>query len=53
MRLVAWNCEEVFMALNEMNGDKAFGPDGFTLSFWQDSWYILKRKSWRCSMYFL
>ena len=37
MRLVAWNCEEVFMALN-------FGPDGFTLSFWQDSWYILKEE---------
>ena len=29
--------EEVFTALNEMDGDKAPGPDSFTLTFWQDS----------------
>ena len=26
--------EEVHLALCEMNGDKAFGPDGFTTAFW-------------------
>ena len=29
--------EEVFIALNEMDGDKASGPDGFTLAFMQYS----------------
>ena len=29
--------EEVFTALNELNGDKAPGPDGFTFAFWQFS----------------
>ena len=29
--------EEVFIALNEMEGDKAPRPDDFTLTFWQDS----------------
>ena len=29
--------EEVFTALNDMEGDKAPGPNGFTLAFWQDS----------------
>ena len=36
--------EEVFIALNEMDGDKAPGPDGFTLAFWQDSWYFVKEE---------
>ena len=26
--------EEVFKALSELNGDKALGPDGFTMTFW-------------------
>ena len=34
--------EEVFTALNEMDGDKAAGPNGFTLAFWQDSWHFVK-----------
>ena len=29
--------EEVFTALNDMEGDKAPGPNDFTLAFWQDS----------------
>ncbi|RVW15964.1 putative ribonuclease H protein [Vitis vinifera] len=34
--------EEVFSALSDMNGDKAPGPDGFSLSFWQFSWEFVK-----------
>ena len=34
--------EEVFTALNEMDGDKALGLDGFTLALWQDSWHFVK-----------
>ncbi|RVW49857.1 LINE-1 reverse transcriptase-like [Vitis vinifera] len=30
--------EEIQGALMEMNGDKAPGPDGFTLAFWQSCW---------------
>ncbi|KAL6331818.1 hypothetical protein AAG906_020162 [Vitis piasezkii] len=30
--------EEVFKALSDLNGDKAPGPDGFPLSFWQFCW---------------
>ena len=26
--------EEVFTTLNDLNGDKAQGPDGFTIAFW-------------------
>ena len=26
---------EIQLALMEMNGDKALGPDGFTMAFWQ------------------
>ena len=34
--------EEVFIALNDLNGDKAPGLDGFTIAFWQFSWEIMK-----------
>ena len=34
--------EEVFIALNEMEGDKAPRPDGFTLAFYQESWQFVK-----------
>ena len=34
--------EEVFIALSNLNGDKALGPDGFTMAFWQFSWDIVK-----------
>ena len=33
---------EVFSALSDLNGDKAPGPDGFSLSFWQFSWDFVK-----------
>ena len=36
--------EEVFGALSDLNGDKAPGPDGFTMAFWQFGWSFLKEK---------
>ncbi|RVW50807.1 Transposon TX1 uncharacterized 149 kDa protein [Vitis vinifera] len=33
---------EIYAALMGMNGDKALGPDGFTVAFWQSSWEIVK-----------
>ncbi|RVW93052.1 LINE-1 retrotransposable element ORF2 protein [Vitis vinifera] len=33
---------EIFTTLMGMNGDKAPGPDGFTIAFWQNSWEIVK-----------
>ena len=33
---------EVHSALMEMNGDKAPGPDGFTMAFWQSCWNFTK-----------
>ena len=34
--------EEVHAALLNLNGDKAPGPDGFTVAFWQFSWDLVK-----------
>ena len=34
--------EEVFAALSELNGDKAPGPDGFSMAFWQLSCDFLR-----------
>ena len=34
--------EEVFIALNEMDGDKAHGLDGFTIACLQDSCLLVK-----------
>ncbi|RVW56212.1 Transposon TX1 uncharacterized 149 kDa protein [Vitis vinifera] len=34
--------EEVFLALSELNGDKAPDPDGFTLAFWHFCWDFVK-----------
>ncbi|KAJ9677624.1 hypothetical protein PVL29_022550 [Vitis rotundifolia] len=33
--------EEVFKALSDLGGDKALGPDGFTLAFWKFCWPIV------------
>ena len=30
------------MALGEFSGDKALGPDGFSMTFWQSSWAFVK-----------
>ncbi|KAJ9690749.1 hypothetical protein PVL29_013085 [Vitis rotundifolia] len=32
----------VFLALSELNGDKALGPKGFSLAFWQFCWDFVK-----------
>ncbi|RVW65755.1 LINE-1 retrotransposable element ORF2 protein [Vitis vinifera] len=34
--------DEVFLALSDLNGDKAPGPDGFSLAFWQFCWDFVK-----------
>ncbi|RVX08897.1 hypothetical protein CK203_011088 [Vitis vinifera] len=34
---------EIYAALMGMNGDKAPGPDGFTVAFWQRCWEIVKK----------
>ncbi|RVX12950.1 LINE-1 reverse transcriptase-like [Vitis vinifera] len=36
--------EEIYAALMDMNGDKALGPDGFTIGFWQSSWELVKEE---------
>ena len=40
----AFTEEEVFSALSDLNGDKAPGPDGFSLSFWKFSWDFAKEE---------
>ncbi|RVX02656.1 Transposon TX1 uncharacterized 149 kDa protein [Vitis vinifera] len=35
---------EIHLALMEMNGDKAPGPDGFTVAFWQFCWEFVKEE---------
>ncbi|KAJ9693798.1 hypothetical protein PVL29_009659 [Vitis rotundifolia] len=35
---------EIHSALMEMNGDKAPGPDGFTVAFWQYVWELTKEE---------
>ena len=37
-----FSVEEVFLALSELNGDEAPGPDGFPLAFWQFCWNFVK-----------
>ena len=34
--------EEVFDTLLGCNGDKALGPDGFSMAFWQFAWDFVK-----------
>ena len=34
--------DEVHGALTDLNGDKAPGPDGFTMAFWQFGWDVVK-----------
>ncbi|KAJ9701497.1 hypothetical protein PVL29_006726 [Vitis rotundifolia] len=37
-----FSVEEVFQALSELKGDKAPGPDGFPIAFWQFCWEFVK-----------
>ncbi|RVW32661.1 Transposon TX1 uncharacterized 149 kDa protein [Vitis vinifera] len=37
-----FSMEEVYLALSELNGDKAPGPDGFPIAFWQFCWDFVK-----------
>ena len=34
--------EEVFVSLHELNGEKATGPNGYTIAFWQCNWETVK-----------
>ncbi|RVW56699.1 putative ribonuclease H protein [Vitis vinifera] len=36
--------DEVHMALMEMNGDKAPGPDDFSMAFWKSCWDFVKEE---------
>ena len=40
--------DEVFTALNEMDGDKAPGLDGFSMHYGTPLGILSKAKSWRC-----
>ena len=35
--------EEVVKAFQEMEGDKALGPDGFTMAFFQKCWSVVEK----------
>ena len=37
-----FSMEEVYLAISELNGDKALGPDGFSIAFWQFCWEFVK-----------
>ena len=39
---VPFTIEEVFVALRDMNAEKALGPDGLLVTFWQSSWAFVK-----------
>ena len=38
----SFSVDEVFLALLDLNGDKAPGPDRFSLAFWQFCWDFVK-----------
>ncbi|RVW17079.1 hypothetical protein CK203_076004 [Vitis vinifera] len=42
---VPFSEEEIHFALMEMRGDKAPGPDGFTVAFLQDCWDLVKEEA--------
>ncbi|RVX19065.1 putative ribonuclease H protein [Vitis vinifera] len=45
--------EKIHSALMEMNGDKAPGPDRFTVAFWQACWDFVKEEMWICLRSFM
>ena len=44
--------EEIIEALKEVEGDKALGPDGFTMTFYQKCWSVLEGMYWLSSKIF-
>ena len=40
----AFSIKEVVFALFDLNEDKAPGPDGYSLAFWQSSWNLVKKE---------
>ena len=38
----SFSVDEVFSTLSNLNRDKAPGPDGFSLAFWQFCWDFVK-----------
>ena len=44
--------EEIIEALKEVEGDKALGPDGFTMAFYQKCWSVLEGMYWLSSKIF-
>ncbi|KAJ9687213.1 hypothetical protein PVL29_015891 [Vitis rotundifolia] len=44
MLVIPFTESEVHSALMEMNGDKAPGPDGFSVFFWQGCWEFVKEE---------
>ncbi|XP_059599050.1 uncharacterized protein LOC132255193 [Vitis vinifera] len=44
---VPFSVEEIHSALMEMGGDKAPGPDGFSVAFWQESGFFSNSKGLR------
>ena len=39
-----FSMEEVFMALSDLKGDKALGPNGFPLAFWHFNWDFVREE---------
>ena len=35
--------EEIFRVVKELEGDKASGPDGFSMAFYRHCWGVVKR----------
>lgn len=43
---------EILEALHSLNGDKASGPDGFSLAFFQTCWAVIKEDVIQCFNHF-
>lgn len=43
--------KEVFQALNSIDSDKAPGPEGFTIDFFQKCWNVVKGNIMRFSQF--
>ena len=45
--------EEVVNVLQDIEGDKAPGPDGFTMAFFQKCWSVVEKMSWLSLIIFI